>query len=436
MADPAPSASSDRSGIRAGRIDVDHLRTPNGDDAGAAGGSRRSIRVAFLTPEFVTESKTEGGLASYLARIADALLGAGHRPEIVTLTEGPSDSIVFRGLPVHRVHAPAAPDMLETVARRISWHLGMGMEIACELVGALALARRLTHLEQAEHFDAVQSADFGFTGIFVPHRPWRTHVTRCSWSGELYLRTDAQDLPVRAPITGLIERRCIRKADRAYAPSRYIADYFRTQHGLQLDVVRPPLRAMDRPTAPPPPNLPAKYLLHFGQLRRRKGTDLVVAALPRVWSVVPDFRMVFAGLEEEAGLLERARSAWGANASKVLILGPIDRAPLMSVLARATAAVLPSVVDNLPNTLIESLALDVPVITSAGASMDELIHDGVNGYLVELGDVEGLANAMIRMWFEDRSALSMARSPVIEQMAPSVAVDRLLAILAPAPVAP
>ena len=65
---------------------------------------------------------------------------------------------------------------------------------------------------------------------------------------------------------------------------------------------------------------------------------------------------------------------------------------------------LPSQVDNLPNTVIESLSLGIPVLGSRGASIDELVEEGRTGHLVELGDVHGLAETLVRMWLK--------RSPV------------------------
>jgi hypothetical protein len=38
------------------------------------------------------------------------------------------------------------------------------------------------------------------------------------------------------------------------------------------------------------------------------------------------------------------------------------------------------------------------VLGSRGASIDQLVEDGRGGHLVDLGDVHGLANAMIKMW--------------------------------------
>jgi glycosyltransferase involved in cell wall biosynthesis len=152
----------------------------------------------------------------------------------------------------------------------------------------------------------------------------------------------------------------------------------------------------------------------------------VAAALPIVWNEEPELRMVWAGREEEPEIVRRSQSLWGEHAAKVVYLGALDRQQMPGLISKATASVLPSKVDNLPNTVVESVALGVPVIGSAGASIDELIEDGVNGLLVPIGDVPGLARAMIRMWQLPVGALSGYRSPILEEMRPSTAVDRFL----------
>ena len=78
--------------------------------------------------------------------------------------------------------------------------------------------------------------------------------------------------------------------------------------------------------------------------------------------------------------------------------GPLSKSELYAVLQKADVAVLPSQVDNLPNTVIESLMLGIPVIGSRGASIDELVEDDQNGHLVDLRDTNGLAEALVKMW--------------------------------------
>jgi len=52
------------------------------------------------------------------------------------------------------------------------------------------------------------------------------------------------------------------------------------------------------------------------------------------------------------------------------------------------------------HTVIESLAFGVPVWGSHGASIDELVNEGRTGHLVAIGDVEGLADVLIKMWLK------------------------------------
>lgn len=384
-----------------------------------------SVRIAFLTPEFVTELADAGGLASYLARMVQALKESGHRPEVITLSDGPNGTIDYDGVPVHRVHRSHVDTRLW---RRLSYTCAkrkIPLEYSAnKIAGAWQLARRLEELHAQHAYDIVQSSDFGIAGLFVRRRPERTHVVRCSWVGELFMGSDDAHAPFTLRTMGRLERRCLRRADRAYAPSRFVAEYYRTHHSLALGVVRPPLYELG-PARDLPAPLPDKFLIHFGQLSERKGTDVVAAALPRVWAEAPDVRMVWAGKELTPDIVARSRELWGEHAAKVTYLGAIDRGALYTTISRAVASVLPSRLDNLPNTVIESLALGVPVIGSAGASIDELVEDGVNGRLVPIGDAHALARAMITTW-SSQPPLRATPVPVLADMAPERAVAALL----------
>ena len=53
--------------------------------------------------------------------------------------------------------------------------------------------------------------------------------------------------------------------------------------------------------------------------------------------------------------------------------------------------VITSVQDNLPTTIMESLSMGTPVAGYIVGGIPEMVDDGVNGFLVEAGDVKGLA---------------------------------------------
>ena len=124
----------------------------------------------------------------------------------------------------------------------------------------------------------------------------------------------------------------------------------------------------------------------------------------------------------------RLRESLGRHQSKLQVLYPLTKPELYAVLQRADATVLPSLVDNLPNTVIESLTLGIPVIGTRGASIDELVEDGVSGELVQAVDVEALASAIVKFWRGESPVQKgfIWRGGIADEMQPERAVDNLL----------
>jgi glycosyltransferase involved in cell wall biosynthesis len=146
------------------------------------------------------------------------------------------------------------------------------------------------------------------------------------------------------------------------------------------------------------PEWPPRFLLHFGLLSDRKGTDLVADALSRALKVDPSLQMVWAGGQKGDRYVDALMRRFPVIRDHVLWVGKLDKPALYSLIHASEAAVLPSRADNLPNTVLEALALERPVIGFADASLDELVEHGRNGYLMPAGDVEALAGAIVRYW--------------------------------------
>jgi glycosyltransferase involved in cell wall biosynthesis len=219
----------------------------------------------------------------------------------------------------------------------------------------------------------------------------------------------------------------MRRADFAYAPSRYLSEHFRRSHNMNVGVIRPPVSSAIAENASLPFSLPERFFVHFGLLRNRKGTGLIAEALPSAWQAVPDLTMVWSGRSDDAQM-HRWRSQWGEKARRVIMTGPLPRTAMQTVLTRAEVAVLPSQVDNLPNTVIESLSLGIPVLGSRGASIDELVEEGRSGHLVGLGDVQELSAALIKMWRRETPVVKgfTWNARITQEMQPNFAVARLV----------
>jgi glycosyltransferase involved in cell wall biosynthesis len=354
------------------------------------------MRFAFVTTEFPTTAPTSGGLSSYVARMSRLLAEAGHEVEIFVPSRDDPGSFTYRGCLVH--HVPTVPGLaarlLDGILRNIGFsHIAMKRQFLAE---AQHIAAAVERAHAAAAFDVVQSADYRAIGARIARRPGRLSVVRCSTAMDLYMACDGRS-DRAAQIQIALEEAAIKRADLVIAPSAFTARHYRAKLGREIAVLPSPAYLEIAP-APAPSWLPQRYLLHFaGHLMRRKGTELIAEALKTALAEAPDLVMIWVG-RMDFGAMHDLLAPLGDRAGQVIALYPQGKRELYALIGGATGVVLPSLVDNLPNTVIESLMLGVPVIGSRNSSIEELVEHGVDGYLIENGSVTALAEAMLSAW--------------------------------------
>ncbi len=129
-----------------------------------------------------------------------------------------------------------------------------------------------------------------------------------------------------------------------------------------------------------------------GRLDWEKGADVLLAAIPRILSQVPEAVFCFAGTGELESDLRANATAMG---DQVRFLGWRD--DVASLVGGASVAVVPSRREGFGRSVVEAMTLGVPVVASATGEIINLIEDGVSGLLVPPGDVEALAGAVVRL---------------------------------------
>ena len=107
----------------------------------------------------------------------------------------------------------------------------------------------------------------------------------------------------------------------------------------------------------------------------------------------PGLHLAFAGDGPEMGRMKKLAADLGL-AGNVHFLGMRPDVPVL--LAASAASVLSSAREGLPRSVMESMAMGTPVIGTRIRGTSELLADGA-GLLVEVGDVDGLADAMRRI---------------------------------------
>jgi glycosyltransferase involved in cell wall biosynthesis len=115
----------------------------------------------------------------------------------------------------------------------------------------------------------------------------------------------------------------------------------------------------------------------------------------------------------------------------VYSLGTItETSKLVQVYNAASVFVLPSLEDNLPNTVMEALACSTPVVAFNTGGLSEMISHLSNGYLSEYRSAESLAEGIYEVLFkQDYAALSRnARQKVLDTYSESMVAEKYKAL--------
>lgn len=139
----------------------------------------------------------------------------------------------------------------------------------------------------------------------------------------------------------------------------------------------------------------AEIVLCIGRLKPEKNFELMLNALPEILHHRPTARMLIVGRGELESSLRRTAITLGV-ADRVSFVGHVENP--YPYLARANVLAIPSVVEGLPNVLIEALALHTPAVATrlAGGSW-ELIEETGLGRIVECLEPDYFAQAVVEL---------------------------------------
>ena len=133
-----------------------------------------------------------------------------------------------------------------------------------------------------------------------------------------------------------------------------------------------------------------------GEVGSRKGQEHVLAAADALRKQFPAVVWLVVGEGDGvASLTARARSLGLLRDVRVRFLG--FRRDVPAVMAACDVLVLPSRSEGFPNTLLEGMALGLPVAASLADGIPELVVDGETGLLHAVDDAAGFVNDVARL---------------------------------------
>lgn len=366
--------------------------------------------IAFPSPEYVT-NKEFGGLATYLYKTSKYLKDLNHRPVIFLLTNT-AGNIEYEGVEIVRV-----------MKKKYWWFWFANVltffvfnSSLLILNNSWAIRSALTRYNKTDKISIIQYSNAQFLSILRPSGI--PHCLRLSHYYKVYSKyVNSRPASFKNRQKHFIEKICISNSKGAiYGPSSLIGNIVSLDLKVKVKLIRTPFFNITSGTTHERVEAEQKSLLYFGTLSYSKGVDLFAETLPQILKKYRSVTVRFVGRDtplviKDTSITQKLLKLFikYRNSENVKMFSDFIREQthdfsdrvsfspvvkpkkMQEIISDSDIIVLPSRIDNFPNTLSESLSAGKIVIAPTNSSLDEIISDGKNGFVFENGNSSDLA---------------------------------------------
>lgn len=191
--------------------------------------------------------------------------------------------------------------------------------------------------------------------------------------------------------TGEMEKASIRCADILISPSKYLINEIQNRIARNIDHAQ----YLPNPIAACNHSKRIKWqqncIVCFGKLSPLKGTFSLLNHFKDLWDkgfghplyIVGSTTLLFHPEGETMGDIVRKKYRHYIDQQLLILAGELEPASANSILEGAHLVIVPSLVDNLPYTVLEAMNMGKVVLASRQGGQSEVIEDCENGFLFD-----------------------------------------------------
>lgn len=334
------------------------------------------MHIGFVTTEY--PPLPSGGIGTSIQNLARELVTRGHRVTVVGW--GHSAAFDDQGVKVHFLKKTFPP--------KAGW-----------MVARMVLQQELRRLVRQEGLQLVEAPDW--CGLSAGLHPGCPVVLRCHGTARYF--GILLNEPVR-PAVRWAERLAFAGANDVAAVSRFTADITARLFGIKRPItIIPNGIDVEKFSASVPDAVEPGNILYIGTVVRKKGVLDLCKAFSVVVEQHPEARLQVVG-RDARDQRTGASSSWAlcrellsARArDRVEYIGEVPYSEVSTHVRRAAFCVFPSYAEAMPLTWIEVMACGKPVVVYDIGWAPEVVEHGRTGLLARLGDINALAEAMLK----------------------------------------
>ena len=356
-----------------------------------AAGSQRALKLCVVSMVYYQDPWCSG-LSSYYFNLVKSLSDLGHRIFLVVPDGVPTMDGSCLQTSTMRTPGFVTRGGANGVRERVGG-------IAHRLLFSYQVLRKVRDLDRSVDLDLVISPELFAPGLLVALFTGNKLVTRIHTPAYIGDRHDERyRFAWLRRLQTLAEKIQVKRSAGLSVASVHLASVIARDwripreklriipNSVQLDWVRG-LAAKARR------EVTGRYLLYVGRIERKKGVHILSRSLNAVLAGRDDITMIFAG--RDCGLREAILQENRRFRDRIVFLDTVEKGRLFGLVRFADLVILPSLWENCSNAGLEAMALGRPVIGTYRTAFEEIIEDGINGFLVEPGNAGDLAGKIL-----------------------------------------
>jgi glycosyltransferase involved in cell wall biosynthesis len=165
-----------------------------------------------------------------------------------------------------------------------------------------------------------------------------------------------------------------------------------------------------------------KVIGTVAQLIPRKGHHFIVEAAPYILKQFPETRFLFFG---QGPLKKELQNLCREKGLENIIYFAGFRTDLERILPCLDVLLHPATMEGLGVSLLQAAASEVPIIGTRAGGIPEIVHHGINGYLIDPGDTEAIVSSLLTLLHdpEKRRLFGQAGRKLVES---SFSIDAMV----------
>ncbi len=399
------------------------------------------MHIVFVTPELNNNNGPQGGLGTFVANTARIFNYYGHKVEILLVTSKQESSEFDDGIVIHNLYIKKwLWDDIDNITRIDSPDINQARLLRIEILNSIKsemVRKKIFEIDSVDKIDVIHFSNHGSFSRFLDNNiPYVIRV-----SGLINLLNGGGNKPGGSlkysdnplSIRDENELKELKKCKNVIAPSNLLATILQDEANLSITVLESPFLLEENNWDFSIYNKKLKnrkYILFYGTCSYLKGIHVVADLIEEFLRCNIEYEFVICGRDTEIYdndskpimASEFVKKSAGVYGDRVIYLGLLLREQLYPIINNAEMCVMPSRIENLSNACIEAMSMGKIVVATNGASFEQLIINGYNGYLCErdnAADFLKMINSVIKLGDEEKERIGKEAKKTTERLSPS-----------------